>query len=116
MITAQHLKKYMSAFVGTTLMAVSTPAAAAYPIIIVATNAKDVKWAVQGASVYLRNLDSFDAEAPGCCYNVWIDLTNDGGRAMFAAFLARNAAGQRVMFYLANDLTYPGKIAMVGDW
>jgi hypothetical protein len=106
--------RHVSALAAAASLLFGPAAQAAFPLTIVVANAKDIKWAVQGTSVYFRNLDSFDATAPGCCYNVWIDLTTDTGRAMFSAFLTRNASAQRIMFYL--DTSVVGKVAIVGDW
>src|SRR6267154_1666340 len=49
--------------------------------------------------IYIRNANSFDSRALGCCYNYAIDLNTLEGRAIFTALLA--AAAQETPFWFA---------------
>ncbi|WP_157032973.1 hypothetical protein [Sphingomonas changbaiensis] len=78
-------------------------------------NAAQIQWAVFGSNVFFRNLNDFDSSWLGCCYNYWLDLTTDGGRAMFAAFLTARTNGSAIL------LTVPAKgtasaINQLGNW
>lgn len=100
-------------FLGSIIGALPSMAMAGSQLII--ADASAVKWAVHGDRVYFRNLDEFDQSWLGCCYNYYIELTTDSGRAMFSAFIAKQVSGQPVNLYLENKAV-PGHILMVGNW
>jgi hypothetical protein len=53
--------------------------------------------------VYLRNLSQFDGTVLGCCYNYWIDLTNDAGRTQWATFLAKIEAKESIWVFVPSQ-------------
>lgn len=78
-------------------------------------NAADVKWAIHGDRVYFRNLDEFDAGWLGCCYNYYVDLNTDSGKAMFSAFLSKHMAAQALKIYV-DEKGVKSPILMIGNW
>jgi len=67
------------------------------------------------AKVYIRNLNQVDGSWMGCCYNYWIDVSTDAGRAQFSAFLTARASHSRIVFFIA-DKTAISPFIMVGDF
>ncbi|KRA61533.1 hypothetical protein ASD79_05275 [Caulobacter sp. Root655] len=67
------------------------------------------------AKVYFRNLNQVDASWLGCCYNYWIDVSTDTGRAQFSAFLTAKASHSRIVFFIA-DKAVISPFIMVGDF
>ena len=67
------------------------------------------------AKVYFRNLNQVGAGWLGCCYNYWIDISTDTGRAQFSAFLTAKASHSRIAFFIA-DKTVISPFIMVGDF
>ena|ERR1700730_12904873 len=67
-----------------------------------------------GQRVYLRNLNTFDTTVLGCCYNYWIDLSTEGGKAQFATLLAKIETREHIWIYLLSQ-TVPGAVATIMD-
>lgn len=56
------------------------------------------------AYVWFRNFDQLGG--PGwqpCCYNYSIDVSTEGGKAMYAAFLGAYFARQKIVFYVDKN-------------
>jgi len=53
--------------------------------------------------IFLRNLSQFDATVLPCCYNYWIDLSTDAGRANWSLLLAKIQAGQSIWVFVPNQ-------------
>lgn len=65
--------------------------------------------------VYLRNLNQFDGNALGCCYNYWIDTNTVEGKNIFALILSFGAQGRGLRFGL-NDYGTAGVVSGVGPF
>jgi hypothetical protein len=63
--------------------------------------------------VYLRNLNQFDGTVLGCCFNYWIDLTNEAGRAQWATFLAKIEAREEIWVFVLSQTQ--GGAVYLGD-
>jgi len=74
-----------------------------------------IKFAVQDNKVYFRNLNDYDSAWLPCCYNYYIDLTTEGGKAQFATFLSFRLAGKKLSFYKVDPST-SGLINIIGDF
>jgi len=77
------------------------------------SDAGSLKWVVSGSRVYLRNLSDYDSSWQGCCYNYYIDITTDEGKAMFSALLTSYAAHLPIIIYVANKAT-TGAVTLLG--
>jgi len=70
------------------------------------SDASQIQYLISGSGgnqVILRNLNSFDSTVLGCCYNYWIDLTSDGGKAMWATLLAKMEAREPIWVYVTSQ-------------
>ena len=65
--------------------------------------------------VYLRNINSFDANALGCCYNYFIDTNTIPGKNIFAMFLSFIPQGRGFWVGLSNGYA-TGTINYSGNW
>jgi len=65
--------------------------------------------------VYLRNINSFDANALPCCYSYWIDTTTQEGKNTYALILSFSAMG-RGLYFNISDYTTPQAITWAGPW
>lgn len=68
-----------------------------------------------GGRVYFRNLNQFNGNALGCCYNYWIDTTTENGKNIFALFMSKAAQGKG-LYFLFPDGGATGSIDYVGEW
>lgn len=59
-------------------------------------DASQIQYLIGGPQIYLRNLNTFDSTVLGCCYNYWIDVSTDAGKAAWATLLAKMQAQQAV--------------------
>lgn len=84
-------------------------------VYIWVTDASLVKYQLAGGSVNFRNLNDFSSSALGCCYNYWIDTSNQNGRNMFAAFLAAAAQGKPFAFGVPDGYA-AGVVTQAGQW
>jgi len=108
MIELRKLSAFFVAALGISL----PPPALADSVII--PDAANVKYAVGDGKAYFRNLDEFNPAFSGCCFDYWLDLSTDTGRAMFATFLSKQISGQPVvLFKLAPS---DGAIEYVGNF
>jgi hypothetical protein len=64
------------------------------------------------SQVLLRNLNSFDSTVLGCCYNYWIDLSTDAGRAMWATLLTKMEAREPIWVWVTSQ-TAGGAVMIV---
>jgi hypothetical protein len=78
-------------------------------------DASQIKWGLTGNRAYLRNLNDFDSSWIGCCYNYWIDLSTEGGRGMFSAFLTARASRSPIMLNVPSKTT-GSVLDMLGNW
>jgi hypothetical protein len=67
------------------------------------------------ARVYLRNVNHFDSNAMGCCYNYYIDLATPDGRAIFAIFLSAAARNVPIRFAVPDGYA-AGPVIAMGQW
>jgi hypothetical protein len=82
---------------------------------VVVPDASVLQYGVQDGRVYIRNINVVDPTWLPCCYNYWIDLSTDNGRAQFSAFLSAKVSRQRIVFYVSSKAT-PTAFAIVGDF
>lgn len=80
----------------------------------IAQDASKVQFAIMGGKIYFRNLNVFNPDWAGCCYNYYIDLTTDEGKSMYAYFMTQYAGRGRVVFW--RDSVAPGPIQQIGNW
>lgn len=104
-----------SALLGISLL-VTNPAYAA-PESLVINDASQVQFVTNpgnnGPQVFFRNLDSFAPGWLGCCYYYHIDVSTDGGKAQFSAFLSAYFSKSKIMFYADKN---GGPILHVGNF
>jgi hypothetical protein len=76
-------------------------AAQATPVFVAVPDASQLTYqtSIEG-KIYLRNLNSFDPQALGCCYNYFIDTTMPEGKNIFAILLSAIARASRITFAL----------------
>lgn len=81
-------------------------------------DASQIQYLTDGGSrIYLRNLNSFDATVLGCCYNYWIDVSNDAGKAAWATVLTKIEAKEHIWLYLAGSSSQTvASLVIVGDF
>ncbi|MEP2103973.1 MAG: hypothetical protein ABJP02_17740 [Parasphingorhabdus sp.] len=79
------------------------------------SDASQIKFLVSDNKVFLRNLDQFDSNWLGCCYNYWFDLTTETGKSHYAYFLLRYASGESIDL-LVNDAAQPSAIHSLGSF
>lgn len=80
------------------------------------SNASQLKWQITDSNkVYLRNLNDFDSTFLACCYNYWIDLATEAGKAYWVTLQIKIAAGVEVDLGVA-DKTVSGPLNSVGDY
>jgi hypothetical protein len=53
--------------------------------------------------IYLRNLNTFDSTVLGCCFNYWVDISTDLGKAIWATLLAKIQAQQPIWIYITSQ-------------
>lgn len=80
----------------------------------VTDDASRVQFSIYGGKLYFRNLNQFNPDWSGCCYNYYIDLTTDDGKSMYAYFMMQFANRARVVFWRGS--TAPGPIEQMGNW
>ena len=68
-------------------------------------DASTLHWQIYNNKAWLRNLDQYDATFLGCCYNFWIDLTTDEGRAMWSTLLAAIHASDSIYLHVPSKTT-----------
>jgi len=82
--------------------AISLPARADYWFRV--ADASQIQYLTDGGTrIYLRNLNSFDATVLGCCYNYWIDVSTEAGRAAWVTVLAKIEAKEHKWLYLVGS-------------
>lgn len=93
----------------------TNPAYAAVETLIIndASQVKFVANSGSGREIYFRNLDSFAPGWLGCCYYYYIDISTEGGRAQYAAFLSAYYTKSKIMFYADKN---GGALLHVGNW
>jgi len=82
---------------------------------IVINDPTGIQYGIQDNKVYLRNLNAYDSTWLPCCYNYWIDLSTDNGKAQFSALLAHKLSGKKLSIW-KSDPTTAGAIDIVGDF
>lgn len=85
------------------LFALNEPAIASDQVYI--SDASTLKWQISSQKAWLRNLHEYDATFLGCCYNFWIDLTTDEGKAMWSAILAAVHASDSIYLHAVSKTT-----------
>ncbi len=79
------------------------------------SDASQIKFLISDNKVFLRNLDQFDSNWLGCCYNYWFDLTTETGKSHYAYFLLRYASGESIDL-IVNDVAQPSAITALGSF
>jgi hypothetical protein len=74
-------------------------------------DASQIQYLIGGPQIYLRNLNTFDSTVLGCCYNYWIDVSTDAGKATWATLLAKIQAQQPIWLYIASQ-TVAGSVTV----
>lgn len=102
------------------VLAVVALAASARPasavVWIAVSNASQLAYMTDPSGrVYLRNLNAWDSNAQGCCYNYWIDTTTTEGRLIFTIMLADIAEGSSMRFGVPDGYA-SGAVAASGNW
>lgn len=82
-------------------------------VFVTIPNAAQLSFQSSGADIYLRNLNTFDSNALGCCYSYWIDTSTAEGKNIFALLLEDIALSQPITLGLPNGyasgaVTYSG--------
>jgi hypothetical protein len=79
------------------------------------SDASQIQYLIENTQVMLRNLNSFDSTVLGCCYNYWIDVTTEGGKAMWATLLTKMEAKEPIWVYVQSQTAVgPVMIAWFG--
>ncbi len=81
--------------------AFSLPARADYWFKV--NDASQIQYLIGSPQIYLRNLNAFDSSVLGCCYNYWIDVSTDGGKAQWATLLAKIEARESIWIYVSSQ-------------
>jgi hypothetical protein len=68
-----------------------------------------------GAKVFLRNLNEFDANALGCCYNYYIDTQTPEGKLIWVTIMTLAAQGKGLWIRVPDNFA-PGPITNSGEW
>ena len=63
----------------------------------------------------MRNMNTFDPNALGCCYNYWIDTTTAEGKNIFTMMLTAIALGQGMWIGLPSGYA-SGAVSYSGNW
>lgn len=66
-------------------------------------DASQITYLVGNPQIYLRNLNTFDSTVLGCCYNYWIDISTDAGKAAWATLLAKMQTQQAIWIYVTSQ-------------
>ena len=74
-------------------------------------DASQIQYMVGSPQIYLRNLNTFDSTVLGCCYNYWIDVSTDAGKAAWATLLAKVQTQQPIWIYIASQ-TVAGSVTV----
>jgi hypothetical protein len=85
-------------------------------IYVNVSDASQLSFLIDGTGrIYLRNINSFDANALPCCWSYWIDTTTQEGKNTYALILAYSAMGRGFRFDI-SDYTTPQQITWAGPW
>lgn len=103
-------RAYLSAF---SLFVLSNSAFALDHVTI--NDASTLKWQLYQSKVWFRNLDIHDSTFLGCCYNYWIDLTTDEGKAMWSAVLSAMHAADSIVVGVQSK-TSSNQVVSVSKW
>jgi hypothetical protein len=87
----------------------------AQSVFVRVNNASQLAYQTQASNVYLRNLNVFDSNALGCCYNYWIDTSTVEGRNIFAIMLEAIALQQGMWLALPPGYA-SGAVSYGGNW
>jgi hypothetical protein len=81
------------------------------------TDWNKLSWQIQSHSgrVFLRNLDAFNSEFLGCCYNYYIETSTDQGKAVWSTILSHMMTNKPLILGVA-DQTKSGAITYFGKW
>jgi hypothetical protein len=66
-------------------------------------DASQIQYLIGSPQIYLRNLNTFDSTVLGCCYNYWIDVSTDAGKAACATLLAKIQTQQPIWIYTSSQ-------------
>lgn len=102
-------------FVAVALLATVSSHSAVADVFVTVPNASSIKYQIMGNNVWLRNLNEFNPNALGCCYNYHIDTSTLGGKNTFAAMLSAAAQGKSFVFGLADGYV-AGQVTLSGQW
>jgi hypothetical protein len=74
-------------------------------------DASQLTFLIGNPQIYLRNLNSFDSSVLGCCYNYWVDISTDAGKASWATLLAKMQTQQPIWIYISSQ-TVAGSVTV----
>lgn len=77
-------------------------------------NAAQLSFQTGGSLIYIRNLNTFDSSALGCCYNYWIDTGTAEGAEIFSILLMDVSLGQPITLGVPNNYA-SGAISYSGN-
>ena len=82
------------------------------------TDASQIQYLTDGGTkIYLRNLNSFDDTVLGCCFNYWIDVSTDAGKAAWSTILSKMEVHEHIWLYLVGTSSQTvASIVIVGDF
>jgi hypothetical protein len=97
------------------LVSVSLPSHAVDTVVV--TNAAQLTWFYDSSSgkVYFRNLDQFNANFLGCCFNWYIDTSTTVGRTLWASILLKMAGAQPINL-IVGAMNTAGPVLYAGNW
>jgi len=79
------------------------------------TDASELAYQTEGAAVFLRNLNQFDSNALGCCYNYYIVTSSQEGKKLFALLLMAIATHGGLWLGLPEGYV-SGPVGFGGNW
>jgi len=104
-----------AAVVVTFALACAAPRAADAAAFVRITDASVLAYQTEGSAVYLRNLNQFDSNALGCCYNYYIDTSSQEGKNLFALLLMAIAT-HGALWLGVPDGYAAGVVGFAGNW
>jgi hypothetical protein len=84
-------------------------------VYVTVPDASLIKYQIGGTNVVLRNLNDFNSNALGCCYNYYIDTTTLNGKNIFAAMLTAAALSKPFIFGVPDGYA-AGPVTQGGQW
>ena len=96
-------------------LASAVPRVAEAEVFVRVTDASELTYQTEGSAVYLRNLNQFDSNALGRCYNDYIDTSSQEGKNLFALLLMAMAT-HGALWLGVPDGYASGAVGFGGNW